>query len=169
LKPANRAERCGSCARPARNIHVDHALVPGGEAETTLREGHRTDGPSASGLETCIARRVAKLTAALGNPFRQVPRHALAVDRPTGQVWFTTYDGVSPPAVAVLTPSTGMIRSWTLPAAIAVPANHIDGIVVTRASGILLVYVAIPERNELLEIDPVALTARVWPLRYGSA
>jgi len=93
--------------------------------------------------------------------------HALAVDHPTGQVWFTTYDGVSPPAVAVLDPPSGTIRSWTLPAALAVPANQIDGIVVTRASGVLLVYVAIPQRNELLEIDPVALTARVWPLRFG--
>jgi hypothetical protein len=92
--------------------------------------------------------------------------HALAVDHPTGQVWFTTYDGVNPPAVAVLTPSTGTLQSWTLPAAIAVPANQLDGIVVTRASGALRVYVAIPQRNELLEIDPVAGTARTWPLRY---
>jgi hypothetical protein len=93
--------------------------------------------------------------------------HALAVDHPTGQVWFTTYDGVNPPAVAVLDPPSGTIRSWTLPAALAVVTNQIDGIVVTRASGALLVYVAIPQRNELLEINPVALTARVWPLRFG--
>jgi hypothetical protein len=92
--------------------------------------------------------------------------HALAVDHPTGQVWFTTYDGVNPPAVVVLDPPTGVFRSWTLPAAVAVPANQIDGIVVTRASGTLLVYVAIPQRNELLEINPVALTARTWPLRF---
>jgi streptogramin lyase len=93
--------------------------------------------------------------------------HALAVDHPTGNVWFTTYDGVTQPAVAVLRPATGTIAWWTLPVAIAVPSNHIDGIVVTRASGTLLVYVAIAQRNELLEIDPTALTARVWPLRYG--
>jgi streptogramin lyase len=92
--------------------------------------------------------------------------HALAVDHPTGQVWFTTYDGIAPPAVAVLSPATGTIRSWTLPAAIATPAHQLDGIVVTRASGTLLVYVAIPQRNELLEINPAALTARTWPLRY---
>ena len=94
--------------------------------------------------------------------------HALAVDHPSGHVWFTTYDGVNPPAVGVLNPATGMMSSWTLPAAIAVPANRIDGIVVTRAMGPLLVYVAIPQRNELLEINPGALTARVWPLRYTS-
>ena len=94
--------------------------------------------------------------------------HALAVDHPTGQVWFSTYDGVSPPAVAVLDPLMGTISSWTLPAAIVAVTNHIDGIVVTRASGTLLVYVAIAQRNELLEINPGALTARVWPLRYGN-
>jgi len=92
--------------------------------------------------------------------------HALAVDHPTGQVWFTTYDGVNQPAVAVLDPPSGTIRSWTPPAALAAVTNQIDGIVVTRASGSLLVYVAIPQRNELLEIDPVALTARAWPLRF---
>jgi hypothetical protein len=95
--------------------------------------------------------------------------HALAVDHLTGQVWFTTYDGVNPPAVAVLTPSAGVVTidSWTLPAAIAVPGNQLDGIVVTRASGALLVYVAIPQRNELLEINATAGPVRTWsPLRY---
>jgi hypothetical protein len=93
--------------------------------------------------------------------------HALAVDHLTGQVWFTTYDGVNPPAVAMLDPSAGTISSWPLLPPIAGPSDQIDGIVVTRASGALLVYVAIAERNELLEIKYTAVaTAQVWPLRY---
>jgi streptogramin lyase len=93
--------------------------------------------------------------------------HALAVDPPTGQIWFTTHDGMNPPAVAMLDPATGVLLSSALPPGIAGPAHHINGIVVTRASGPLLVYVAIAELDELVEINPAGWTVKVWPLRYS--
>ena len=96
-------------------------------------------------------------------PAAQAP-HALAVDHWTGDVWFTTYDGVGTPTVAKLD-SSGLLTWWALPAVLASPADQIDGIVVGHAGG-TLVYVALAQKQLLLEIDPLLSTARAWPLRY---